>query len=223
VARDLAQPGVNRDTVLALVVHLLESTMIRVGNDEYHRANGSFGLTTLRSRQVTARGPAVRFVFTGKSGIRHDVDLHDPRTARMIRRLQDLPGQRLLRYVDDDGAVHDVRSDDVNDYIRTASGGDYTAKDFRTWMGTLIAAVALAAVRPPNSDRAARSILVKVMTAVGHRLGNTPTVARASYVHPRVVDEFLDGTLSVRWAELHRRDTRWSTGEERTLLALLES
>jgi DNA topoisomerase-1 len=223
VAADLRHSRLDREKVLALVVHLLESTLIRVGNEEYSRENGSFGVTTLRSPQVHVRGPAVRFAFAGKSGVRHTVELHDARTARAIRRLQDLPGQRLLRWVDTDGALHDVGSADVNAYLRAAGGEDYSAKDFRTWMGTLMAAAGLAAVETPSSDRDARSMLRGAMTIVGRRLGNTPTVARNSYVHPTVVDAFLDGSLHDRWRRLRRRDQRWLTGEERTLLALLDA
>ena len=185
VAADLGLRTLERDKVVALVVHLLESTLIRVGNEEYSRTNGSYGLTTLRSPQVRVRGADIRFAFPGKSGVRHTVAVHDARTARAVRRLQDLPGQRLLRYVGDDGELHGVGSADVNAYLHEAAGEDYTAKDFRTWMGTLMGAAGLAAAEPPASDREGRTTVKTVMTIVGKRLGNTATVARDVVRAPR--------------------------------------
>jgi DNA topoisomerase-1 len=181
--------------VLAAVVRLLELTLIRVGNDEYARLNRSFGLTTLRGRHARVEGTHVRFRFRGKSGAMHEVGLRDRRLAAIVRRCQDLPGQELFAYVDDDGEIRDVGSDDVNAYIREASGGDFTAKDFRTWAGTLLAYRALRALQPEDQAPAARRNVVEAMRLTAAHLGNTPAVARGSYVHPAVLEAYLDGSL----------------------------
>ncbi len=193
--RDLARSGLPREKVLAAVVRLLELTLIRVGNEEYARLNRSFGLTTLRDRHARIEGTRIRFRFRGKSGQTHEVGLRDRRLASVVRRCQELPGQELFQYVDDDGEVRDVSSDDVNEYIRAASGGDFTAKDFRTWAGTVLAYRALRALEPGASTRAARRNVVAAMRQTAERLGNTPAVARKSYVHPAVVDAYLDGRI----------------------------
>jgi DNA topoisomerase-1 len=193
--RDLARKGLTRDKVLAAVVRLLEVTLIRVGNDEYARLNRSFGLTTMRGRHATVEGTRVRFRFRGKSGAMHEVGLRDRRLASIIRRCQELPGQELFAYVDGDGEVRDVESDDVNAYIREASGGDFTAKDFRTWAGTLLAYRALRALQPEDHGPAARRNVVEAMRRTAAHLGNTPAVARGSYVHPAVLEAYLDGSL----------------------------
>jgi DNA topoisomerase I len=193
--RDLARRGLPREKVLAAVVRLLELTLIRVGNDEYARLNRSFGLTTMRDRHATVEGSTIRFRFRGKSGATHDVELRDRRLASLVRRCQDLPGQELFAYVDGEGDVHDVSSDDVNGYLREASGGDFTAKDFRTWAGTLLAYRALRALRPEDHGPAARRNVVQAMRITAERLGNTPAVARGSYVHPAVLDAYMDGGL----------------------------
>jgi DNA topoisomerase-1 len=176
-------------------VRLLEVTLIRVGNDEYARLNRSFGLTTMRGRHATVEGTRVRFRFRGKSGAMHEVGLRDRRLASIIRRCQELPGQELFAYVDGDGEVRDVESDDVNAYIREASGGDFTAKDFRTWAGTLLAYRALRALQPEDHGPAARRNVVEAMRRTAAHLGNTPAVARGSYVHPAVLEAYLDGSL----------------------------
>ena len=178
---------------MATVVRLLDLTTIRVGNDEYARENNSFGLTTLRERHVGVRGDRVRFHFRGKGGKVHEVDVHDPRVARVIRRCEELPGQSLFRYIDDDGEPVDVTSDDVNDYIRAAAGDEFTAKDFRTWTGTVLAAWALDELG--GSDSPPKKQLVAAIESVATELGNTPAVCRACYVHPDVMDAHLDGTL----------------------------
>lgn len=223
VATDIRRRGLDHDTVVATVVHLLERTLIRVGNDEYARQNGSYGLTTLRSPQVVVEGSEVRFVFTGKSGKDHEIDVEDRLAARTVRRCQELPGQRLFRYRCPDGTLRPVGSADVNEYLRRVTGGDFTAKDFRTWMATLMAAVALAGLELPESERATARTVKTVMQVVGSRLGNTATVARASYVHPRVVAAYEDGTLGPTWQRLRARDRRWLTGEEATLVRFLRS
>ena len=195
VAADLRRHGVPRDKVLAAVVRLLELTLIRVGNDEYARLNRSFGLTTLRERHATVRGERIRFRFTAKGGASHEVGLRDRRLASLVRRLQDLPGQELFRYETADGEVADLSSDDVNAYLRDASGGDFTAKDFRTWAGTVLAYRALAALTPASGVTNPRRGLVAAIRQTAGHLGNTDAVARASYIHPAVLDSYLDGDI----------------------------
>jgi DNA topoisomerase-1 len=194
--RDLARPGLPRDKVLAAVVRLLELTLIRVGNDEYARQNQTFGLTTLRGRHTRVDGTEIRFRFRAKSGQVREVGLRDRRLANIVRRCQELPGQELFAYVDEEGAAHDVTSDDVNAYLRSASGGDFTAKDFRTWAGTVIAYRALRAQQPADGDAAARRTVVGAVAVTAGHLGNTPAVARRSYVHPALLEAYLDGSLT---------------------------
>jgi DNA topoisomerase-1 len=223
IAKDLTRTGLDHERVVATIVHLLEVTLIRVGNEEYARDNSSYGLTTLRDRQVRIDGSDLRFVFTGKSGQRHDIGLSDRRVARIVRGCQDLPGQRLFQYEDDDGRIRPVGSADVNQYLRTASGGDFTAKDFRTWMGTLYTAAALASIDAPEHDREAKKLARTTIAVVARQLGNTPTVARNSYVHPDVIDLFAEGSLSRLWARGPSRPTRWMIVEERRLATVLRS
>jgi DNA topoisomerase-1 len=192
---DLDARGLSREKVLAAVTRLLELTLIRVGNDEYARLNRSFGLTTLKDRHARIEGAAVRFRFRGKSGRTHEVGLRDRRLASVVRRCQDLPGQELFQFVDEEGEVRDVTSDDVNAYIREASGGDFTAKDFRTWAGTVLAYRALRALQPAAGDRGARKNVVEAIKQTADRLGNTPAVARSSYVHPAVLEAYLAGSI----------------------------
>jgi DNA topoisomerase-1 len=194
VDEDLARPGLDRDKVLAAIVKLLELTLIRVGNDEYARLNRSFGLTTLRDRHASVRGTSLRFRFRGKSGRLHEVGLRDRRLAAIVRRCQDLPGQELFQYVGDDGEPVDIASDDVNEYLR-AIAPDVTAKDFRTWAGTVLAYRALRALDPPESDRQATRNVVAAIRETADLLGNTPAVCRKAYVHPVVVEAYLDGRL----------------------------
>ncbi len=193
---DLAKPGLPREKVLATVVRLLELTLIRVGNDEYARLNRSFGLTTLRDRHARISGSRVRFRFRGKGGREHEVGVRDRRLATVIRRCQELPGQELFQYVDEDGEVRDVTSDDVNDYLREIAGGDFTAKDFRTWAGTVLAYRALRALQPADTPTAARKNVVAAIRETAGRLGNTPAVARRSYVHPAVLEAYMDGRVA---------------------------
>jgi DNA topoisomerase-1 len=195
VAADLARPGLPREKVLACVVKLLESTAIRVGNEEYARQNGSVGLTTMKDRHVTIRGPRLQFRFKGKSARRHDVELTDERLARIVKRCRDIPGQDLFQYLDDDGEAQSIGSGDVNDYLRAISGEDFTAKDFRTWAGTVQAAMQLAAAEAVETAGAAKKTLVAAVARVAERLGNTPAVCRKCYIHPAVMDAYLDGGL----------------------------
>jgi DNA topoisomerase-1 len=222
MAADLRLRGLPREKVVATVVHLLETSLIRVGNESYARANGSFGLTTLRSRQVDIDGADLRFRFRGKSGQQHDVEVHDRRVAQVVRRCQDLPGQQLFQYETPEG-TRGIDSDDVNAYVRAACGEEFTSKDFRTWMGTLMAATALATLEPPRSDTAARREATAAIKVVARHLGNTPTVARTSYVHPDIVDLYVDGELEKLWDSGPDRDTRWMVSEERKLLAVLRA
>jgi DNA topoisomerase-1 len=192
VDRDLRLPGMPREKVLAAVVRLLELTFIRVGNDEYARLYRSFGLTTLRNRHATVRGSTVRFRFRGKSKVLHDVTLEDRRLAAVVRRCRELPGQELFAYTDEDGTVRDVASDDVNAYLREIGDADITAKDFRTWAGTVLAVRALRRGPKPEDEKAARASVVAAVEATAEQLGNTPAVTRSSYVHPAVLDGYLD-------------------------------
>lgn len=223
--RDLARADLPREKVLAAVVRLLELTLIRVGNDEYARLNRSFGLTTLRDRHAKIDGGGIRFRFRGKSGKTHDVGLRDRRLAGVVRRCQDLPGQELFQYIDPTGAVRDVASDDVNDYIREVSGGPYTAKDFRTWAGTVLAYRALLALQPGEDARSSRRNVVEAIRTTADRLGNTPTVARGSYVHPAVLEAYLDGSIGGALVEAAEDQARPPAGadpaEERAVMALL--
>jgi DNA topoisomerase-1 len=196
VAADLRRPGLPREKVLATVVRLLELTSIRVGCDEYARQNQHFGLTTLRDRHVDVAGSKVRFHFQGKSGKQHEIDVRDPRLARIVHGCQEIPGQRLFQYVDERGRHHPIDSNDVNDYLRAVSGGaEVTAKDFRTWAGTNMVAAALAMGAEPESVKAGKLRIIAAIDDAAARLGNTRAVCRASYVHPAVLDAFTEGWL----------------------------
>lgn len=198
VRRDLALPGLPRDKVLALIVRLLDETLIRIGNESYARDNRSYGLTTLRTRHVRAERGRLRFAFRGKSGIEREVELSDKRLARIVRSVQQLPGQRLFQYLDDEGQHQPVDSGQVNDYLREACGGqDFTAKDFRTWGGTVQAAGVLARTPLPDKggERAVRAALATAIKEVAAILGNTPAVCRKSYIHPLTLEGWQDGGL----------------------------
>jgi DNA topoisomerase I len=192
--RDLALPGLPRAKVLATVVQLLEKTLIRVGNDEYARENNSFGLTTMRDRHVKVNGSTVRFAFRGKSGRRHAIDLRNRRLAAIVKRCRDLPGYELFQYVDEDGTRQVIDSSDVNEYLREITGEDFTAKDFRTWAGTMLAARALGEL-PSETTTEAKKNLVKAIEAVAGLLGNTKSVCRKCYIHPAVIDAYVDRSL----------------------------
>jgi DNA topoisomerase-1 len=225
VEEDLGLPGLPRERVLAAVVRLLEKTGVRVGNEEYARENRSFGLTTLRNHHADVGSRRIRFRFRGKGGKEHEVELSDRRLARIVSRCQDLPGQALFTYLDDDGQPRTVDSADVNDYLREISGEEFTAKDFRTWSGTVLAAWALAELQEFDSEAQAKKNVVRAVEAVAERLGNTPAVSRASYVHPSVIDAYLDGDV-VREAR-QRAEAELSASldelpaEEAAVLALL--
>jgi DNA topoisomerase-1 len=198
IARDLRRPGLGREKILAAVARLLEATLIRVGNEEYARQNGSFGLSTLRDRHVAVRGGTMHFEFKGKSGKKHAIDLHDPELARIVRGAQELPGQTLFQYTDDDGNVQKISSEDVNAYLREIAGDEFSAKDFRTWAATVLAAEALHEFERFDSKTQAKKNVLRAIERVAERLGNTPAICRKSYIHPVVLESYLDGlTVSV--------------------------
>ena len=193
VNRDLKRRGLPREKVLATVVQLLERTFIRVGNEEYAKENKSFGLTTLRNRHVDATATKLKFTFRGKSGKDHEVDVTDRRLAKIIRQLQDLPGQEVFKYLNDRDEPRKVTSEDVNEYLREITGEDFTAKDFRTWAGTVLAAMALNAQEAFENKSQARKNIKDAISAVAKILGNTPAICRKCYVHPAVLETYLDG------------------------------
>ncbi len=195
VAADLAARGLPHRKVVALVVQLLEKTLIRVGNDEYARHNRSFGLTTIRDRHAAIDRGSVRFRFRGKSGKQHDVTLDDARLARVVKQCQELPGSQLFQYQDGDGRVRDITSTDVNRYLREIMGQEFTAKDFRTWAGTVLAARALHEMERLHGRRRGDPAVLRAVEAVARQLGNTRSVCRRCYVHPAVIDAYLDGSL----------------------------
>lgn len=225
--RDLALPGMPRPKVLAAVVRLLESSLIRVGNDEYARSNKSYGLTTMRNRHAEVEGASVRFKFRGKSGVVHDIDIRDSRLAKVVASCQDLPGQELFAYLDEEGQVRDVSSDDINEYLREVAGEEFTAKDFRTWAGTVLAALALQEFESFDTQAQAKKNVVAAIERVAQRLGNTPSVCRKCYVHPAVLDSYLDGSMleSLRKRAKKELDARAGSlrPEEAAVMALLEN
>ncbi len=222
VSRDAGEAPLSRPQVLATVLQLLERTQIRVGNEEYARANGSHGLTTLRDKHVAVRGHRLRFAFRAKSGVHQVVDLRDARLARAVRRCQDLPGQTLFQYRDDSGRVRALTSADVNAYLRDVAGEDFTAKDFRTWAGTLAAAQALDALdATPSTKAACARAIVGAIDQVAKSLGNTRAVCRKCYVHPAVLETYSSGITLRRFATRRPRPIRGLTSAEVCLLALL--
>jgi len=195
VSRDLRRPGLSRNKVLATVVQLLERTFIRIGNDEYARQNKSFGLTTMQDRHVEVKGAKLRFRFRGKSGRYHQVDFTDRRIAKVVSKVQDLPGQELFQYIADDGDIRDVTSQDANDYLREITGENFTAKDFRTWAGTVLAAMALHAQEKFETQKQGKTNVRDAIAAVAKILGNTPAICRKCYVHPAIVEDYLRGNF----------------------------
>lgn len=193
VDADLGKRGLPREKVLAALVKLLETTLIRVGNDQYAKENKSYGLTTMRDRHADIEGATVTFSFTGKSGVDHEITLKDRRLANVVRRCQELPGQHLFQYIDEDGNRQSVSSGDVNAYLKEISGHDFTAKDFRTWAGTMLAAEALAGFEINADEATAKGNIVSAIENVSMRLGNTPTICRKCYVHPAVIEAYMDG------------------------------
>ena len=226
VERDLARPGLPREKILAAVVRLLETTLIRVGNEEYARQNDSFGLTTMRDRHVEVFGSTLTFEFRGKSGIQHVIDVTDRRLARIVKQSQDLPGYELFQYVDEEGVRQTIDSADVNGYLKEISGQEFTAKDFRTWAGTVLAARALQEFQAFDSKAQAKRNVMQAIESVAKRLGNTKAVCRKCYIHPAVIDLYMDGGLL---HTLNRRVKQELTGslhglpaEEAAVLALLQ-
>lgn len=212
VRRDLSQRGLEREKVLSAIIELMQRTCVRIGNDEYATTNGSYGLTTLEDRHATIRGAELRFKFKGKSGKVHDVTLNDAKLARIVRRCRDVPGQRLFQYEGRDGKYRAITSTDVNDYLRQVTGEPFSAKDFRTWAGTLLAVHALAACEPCISATAARRQVKQALGLVSAELGNTVAICRKSYVHPAVVTQYTAGELRAAFekakANARRRPTR---------------
>ena len=196
ISRHMSERGLGRRKVLATVAYLLDTTLVRVGNREYARDNKSYGLTTLQDRHVTFSGSALRFQFRGKTGKEWKLKLSDRRAARIVRSCQDLPGQHLFQYEDDEGLVRQVSSADVNDYIRSVAGAEVTAKDFRTWAGTVLAAMALREFEPAEAEAAAKRNVRRAIEKVAARLGNTPAICRKCYVHPEMLAAYLDGKLA---------------------------
>jgi len=227
IARDLKLPGLPRNKVLATVVQLLERTFIRIGNEEYARDNKSFGLTTMKDRHVEVKGAKLRFRFRGKSGREHEVDVTDKHIARIISNLQDLPGQDLFQYLDDDGEIRDISSQDVNEYLREITGEDFSAKDFRTWAGTVLTAIALNAQEKFEPKNQAKENIKTAISAVAKILGNTPAICRKCYVHPAVLDTYLeqktiDGLKRTTEEALEKEDVDLRSSEA-AVLKFLES
>ena len=220
----LRNPGLTREKVLGAVVQLLEKTLIRVGNDEYAKANQSFGLTTLRDGHVDISGGRVRFSFRGKSGVEHDIKLDDRRLARTIKACRDIPGYDLFQYYDENGARHAVGSGEVNAYLKEIAGEDYTSKDFRTWAGTVLAAETLKAFDAFGSDTEAKRNIVRAVESVAQRLGNTKAVCRKCYIHPAILDAYVDRSMLKTVAQRARRARRSGelTEAEAAVLALLQ-
>jgi DNA topoisomerase-1 len=227
VERDLSRPGLPREKVLATVVRLLEKTLIRVGSEVYAKNNESFGLTTLKRRHVEVSGTQLRFEFRGKSGIMHRVAVNDGRIARVVQQCQTLPGQELFQYLDDAGKHQDVDSGDINDYLHEITGRDITAKDFRTWAGTMYAATILRETGPPPSERAAKRNIIKATDQVAERLGNSRAVCRKYYIHPEIVRAYQEGKV-VGWpprmaSKRRRRATAALRRDEIEVLKFLRS
>jgi DNA topoisomerase-1 len=212
IERDLRAGELSRRQILATVVRLLDKTLIRVGNDEYARENKSFGLTTLRRRHVSVSGGELRFSFRGKSGVEHSITVADPRISRVIQGCRDLPGIELFQYLDSEGRRHAVSSDDINDYLREATDRDVTAKDFRTWGGTMLAALELRRLGPAASRREADRNIIQVTDAVAARLGNTRAVCRKYYIHPALIDAYLMGRTAPLPPVAKKRKKRMKSG-----------
>jgi DNA topoisomerase-1 len=221
--RDLRSGNLGRHQLLATVVRLLDRTLIRVGNDEYARANRSYGLTTLRRRHVSVKGSTLRFSFRGKSGVEHSIAIHDLRLAHIVQRCRDLPGQEMFQYVDAFGRRQSITSDDVNDYLREISGRDITAKDFRTWGGTMLAALELRTMGAASSRREADRNIIRVIDTVAERLGNTRTVCRKYYVHPALIEAYhLGHTVPAAPVAKHPRRERPEAALRRDEVAVLQ-
>jgi DNA topoisomerase I len=225
VREHMALRGLPREKVLATVVHLLETTLIRVGNDDYAKQNNSYGLTTLKNRHVAVKGNEVRFRFTGKGGKQWSLRVRDRRIAKIIRACQELPGQELLQYIDEQGNCQDVTSSDVNEYLKAITGKDITAKDFRTWAGTVLAAMTLSELQSFDNAAQAKRNLRSAIEKVSARLGNTPTICRKCYIHPEVLNSYMDGNLVLEVKSQVENELRSAVEnmkpEEAAVLALL--
>lgn len=226
VDEDLRKRGLPKKKVVAAVVHLLETTLIRVGNDQYAKENKSYGLTTMRDRHVDIEGSTITFNFNGKAGVEHEIDLRDRQLARIVKTCQDLPGQHLFQYLDENGDRQALSSSDVNTYLKEITGENFTAKDFRTWAGTKLAAEALSSFEEFDSETKAKHNIVQAIESVSKQLGNTPTICRKSYVHPAVIDAYLDGntvkTLEQRAEQEIRKNLGSLDPEEAAVLVLLQ-
>lgn len=226
VDQDLRKRGLPKEKVVAAVVHLLEATLIRVGNDQYAKENKSYGLTTMRDRHVDINGSTISFNFNGKAGIEHEIDLQDRRLAAIVKRCQDLPGQHLFQYIDENGDRQAVDSSDVNDYLKEITGEHFTAKDFRTWAGTMLAAEALSGFEEFDSETKAKHNVVEAIESVSKKLGNTPSICRKCYVHPAVIDAYLEGdtvkTLEQRAERELQMNLEKLAPEEAAVMALLQ-
>jgi DNA topoisomerase I len=229
VNHDLAMAGMPRSKVLATIVRLMETTFIRVGNEEYARENQSYGLTTMRNKHVEVHGAEVRFLFRGKSGVQHSIALEDKRIARIVKSCLDLPGYELFQYLDHEGNRHHIESADVNEYLREITNEHFTAKDFRTWAGTVLTCMLLQQCEPCETGGQAKKNIVQTIAEVAKRLGNTPSVCRKCYVHPAVLEHYLNGSLGAaaqqlaeRVQETNDRSTHALRQEEIALLDLLE-
>jgi len=225
VDKHLTLPGLPREKVLATLVRLLETTFIRIGNEAYARENNSFGLTTLRRRHVDINGSRLTFKFKGKSGVEHTINLTDRRLARIVKTCRDIPGYELFEYLDDEGNAHSVDSTSVNDYLREISTENFTAKDFRTWAGTVLAAMTLRDFEPCDTEAQLKKNLVEAVKSVSQRLGNTPSVCRKCYIHPAVLEAYLTGAMTTLLADLKPSTTTHPHAlrpEEHALMHLLE-
>lgn len=222
IDEDLKLRGLPRRKVLATVVKLLEETSIRIGNEEYRRENRSFGLTTMRDRHAHFDSHGVRFEFKGKSGKVHSVKVSDRRLARIVKQCQDIPGQELFQYLDEDGKRHAIESSDVNDYLKEISGSDFTAKDFRTWNGTVLAMRYLRLCERPSSATAGKRLVSGAIKSVAQDLGNTPAVCRKAYIHPVVVNAYMDGALDPEAGFVEPKPDDDLTSEERCVLTLID-
>jgi DNA topoisomerase-1 len=218
---DIRLQGLPKERVLATIVQLLEQTCIRVGNEEYTKQNESFGLTTLRDEHVEIDGPTIRFRFRGKSGQQHDVELHDRRLAKIVFACQSIPGQELFQYIDADGEYHKISSGDVNDYLREVTGEDFSAKDFRTWVGTTQATLVLEAMGPGETQSASKKNIVAAIKETAAKLGNRPATCKKYYVHPAILDAYQNGTLFSVLAEAKAEEARYGLKREEVAIMRL--
>lgn len=220
--KDLALPGLPKEKVLATVVLLLENTLIRVGNVEYAQENKSFGLTTMRNRHVDISGAKIKFHFRGKSGVEHDIELSDRRLAKIVKRCRDIPGYELFQYLDESNQRQTVKSDDVNTYLKEITGEDFTAKDFRTWAGTVLAAIELKELEPFNSQTEAKKNVTAIIKNVAKQLGNRPATCRKYYVHPAILDAYLEEKLVAVMEKCEHKSIEGLEPEEAAVVSLLE-